>query len=129
MAAAMEYLESLGRENIHAYELELKEYFLKQIREVENVVVYNAENQSGIITFNVYDHGKLIFPQDVASFLNTKGIAVRSGQHCAKLLGDVLHVPGTCRASLYFYNTFEDVDRLVQALKEATLETCVDIFF
>ena len=129
MAAAMEYLMSIGRENIHAYELELKKYFLEQMKDVENIVVYNADNQSGIITFNVYDQGRLIFPQDVASFLNTKGIAIRSGQHCAKLLGEVLHVPGTCRASLYFYNTFEDVDRLVASLKEATLETCVDIFF
>ena len=129
MAAAMKYLMSIGRENIHAYELELKNYFIEQIKDVENIVVYNADNQSGIITFNVYDQGKLIFPQDVASFLNTKGIAIRSGQHCAKLLGEVLNVPGTCRASLYFYNTFEDVDRLVSSLKEATLETCVDIFF
>ena len=129
MAAAMDYLTNLGRENIHAYELELKNYFLKQIEDMDTIEVYNADNQSGIITFNVFDHGKMIFPQDVASFLNTKGIAIRSGQHCAKLLGDVLHVPGTCRASLYFYNTFEDVDRLVAALKETSFETCVDIFF
>ena len=129
MKAAMDYLTKLGRENIHAYELELKNYFLDQIKDMDTIEVYNADNQSGIITFNVFDHGKMIFPQDVASFLNTKGIAIRSGQHCAKLLGDVLHVPGTCRASLYFYNTFEDVDRLVAALKETTFENCVDIFF
>ena len=129
MAAAMEYLTKLGKANIHAYELELKNYFLDQIQDMDTIEVYNADNQSGIITFNVFDHGKMIFPQDVASFLNTKGIAIRSGQHCAKLLADVLHVPGTCRASLYFYNTFEDVDRLVSALKETTFETCVDIFF
>ena len=129
MAAAMDYLTKLGKENIHAYEVELKNYFLEKIKGLDKIQVYNEDNQSGIITFNIFDQGKLIFPQDVASFFNTKGIAIRSGQHCAKLLGEVLHVPGTCRASLYFYNTFEDVDRLVEAIQEATFETCIDIFF
>ena len=129
MAAAMDYLTQLGKENIHAYELELKNYFLEKIKGMDKIQVYNADNQSGIITFNVFDNGQMIFPQDVASFLNTKGIAIRSGQHCAKLLGEVLHVPGTCRASLYFYNTFEDVDRLVAAIEEVTLDKCVGIFF
>ncbi|WP_289108219.1 aminotransferase class V-fold PLP-dependent enzyme [uncultured Dubosiella sp.] len=129
MAAAMKYINELGKENIHRYELALKHHFLEKIKEVEKVKVYNAEAESGIITFNVYDQGKLIFPQDVASFLNTRGIAVRSGEHCAKLLGEVLKVPGTCRASVYFYNTFEDIDKLVEALKDASFETCLDIFF
>ena len=129
MAAAMDYLTKLGKENIHAYEVELKNYFLEKIKGLDKIQVYNEDNQSGIITFNIFDQGKMIFPQDVASFFNTKGIAIRSGQHCAKLLGEVLHVPGTCRASLYFYNTFEDVDRLVEAIQEATFETCIDIFF
>ena len=129
MAAAMKYINELGKENIHRYELALKHHFLEKIKDVEKVKVYNAEAESGIITFNVYDQGKLIFPQDVASFLNTRGIAVRSGEHCAKLLGEVLKVPGTCRASVYFYNTFEDIDKLVEALKDASFETCLDIFF
>lgn len=129
LAAAMKYINHLGKENIHRYELELKRYFLEKIKDVEKVKVYNADAQSGIITFNVYDNGKIIFPQDVASFLNTKGIAIRSGEHCAKLLGEVLQVPGTCRASVYFYNTFEDIDKFVEALKEASFETCLDIFF
>ena len=71
----------------------------------------------------------MIPAQDVASFLNTKGIAVRSGTHCAKMLVDVLQVPGTCRASFYIYNTKEEVDQLVSALQEATLENCIGIFF
>ncbi|WP_304747779.1 aminotransferase class V-fold PLP-dependent enzyme [Dubosiella newyorkensis] len=129
MAAAMKFVDKIGKENIHRYELELKHYFLEKIKDVDNVKVYNADAESGIITFNVYDKGELIFPQDVASFLNTKGIAVRSGEHCAKLLGEVLGVPGTCRASVYFYNTFEEIDKFVLALKEASFETCLDIFF
>lgn len=129
LAAAIKYINHLGKENIHRYELELKHYFLEKIKDVEKIKVYNADAQSGIITFNVYDNGKIIFPQDVASFLNTKGIAIRSGEHCAKLLGEVLQVPGTCRASVYFYNTFEDIDKFVEALKEASFETCLDIFF
>lgn len=93
------------------------------------MTIYNAENGCGIITFNVFDHGKLIFPQDMASFLSSKGIAVRSGQHCAKLMGDLIKAPGTVRASIYFYNTMEDIDRLVDALKEASFENTLDIFF
>lgn len=129
MAAAMKFINQLGKENIHAYELALKKHFLEKIKELDNIKVYNAQAKSGIITFNVFDKGELIFPQDVASFLNSKGIAVRSGQHCAKLLGDILQVPGTCRASVYFYNTFEEIDTFVEALKEASFETCLDIFF
>ena len=96
---------------------------------MDHIVVYNKDSECGIVTFNVMDHGKMIFAQDVASFLNTKGIAVRSGQHCAKLLPEVLNVNSTVRASFYFYNTKEEIDTFVEALKEVTLENCVNIFF
>lgn len=130
MKAAMDYISHLGKENIHAYEMELKKHFLDRAeKELPNVTVYNATARSGIITFNVFDGGKMIFPQDVASFLSSRGIAVRSGEHCAKLLGEFIDVPGTVRASAYFYNTFEDIDRLVDALKECTFTNCLDIFF
>ena len=129
MGAAMDYIDAIGKENIHNYEVELKEYFLEQIKDMDNIVVYNKNSKCGIVTFNVLDHGKMIFSQDVASFLNTKGIAVRSGQHCAKLLPEILQVPATIRASFYFYNTKEEIDVFVAALKEATLANCVDIFF
>ena len=71
----------------------------------------------------------MIPAQDVASFLNTRGIAVRSGTHCAKLLPEVINAFGTVRASFYLYNTIEEVDALVEGLKEATLEKCINIFF
>ncbi len=131
LAVAMRYLKTIGLEDIHAYEIELKHYFLERAEKElkDKVKIYNPTSESGIITFNVYDKGQLIFPQDMASFLSSRGIAVRSGQHCAKLMGEILGVPGTVRASIYFYNTFEDIDRLVEALKEATVEKCLDIFF
>lgn len=129
MTAAMKYLDAIGKDQIHEHEVELKKYFLDQVKDMENIVVYNPNAPTGIVTFNVYDHGQLIFPQDVASYLNTLGIATRSGQHCAKLLPDILKVPGTIRASFYLYNTKEEVDQLVSALKHATLENCVNIFF
>ena len=129
MAAAMDYLDAIGKENIHAHEVELKEYFLKKAEALGNIVVYNENAKSGIVTFNVKDKDQMIFAQDVASYLNTFGIAVRSGQHCAKLLPEVLKSPGTCRASFYLYNTKEEVDQLIDALKNATVENCVSIFF
>ncbi len=129
MAAAMDYLNDLGMDAIHEHEVTLKHYFLEQIKDVETVHIYNASAESGICTFNVYDNGRMIPAQDVASFLNTKGIAVRSGQHCAKLLPDVIDAFGTVRASFYIYNTKEEIDYLVACLKEATLENCIDIFF
>ena len=129
MGQAMKYIEEIGQDCIHAYEVELKRYFLDKIKDMNHIVVYNKDSECGIVTFNVMDHGKMIFAQDVASFLNTKGIAVRSGQHCAKLLPEVLNVNSTVRASFYFYNTKEEIDTFVEALKEVTLENCVNIFF
>lgn len=131
MAAAMRYINKIGKESIHEYELELKHYFLKRADEElkDKITIYNRDAESGIITFNVYDHGKLIFPQDMASYLSQKGIACRSGQHCAKLMYDFIKAPGTVRASAYFYNTFEDMDRLVEAIKHASVENTLDFFF
>lgn len=129
MAAAMDYLDALGKDNIHKYEVELKEYFLDQIKDMDNIIVYNKNAKSGVCTFNVMDKGKMLFAQDVAGYLNSLGIAVRSGQHCAKLLPDVLNTAGTCRASFYIYNTKQEIDKLVEGLKNATIENCVNIFF
>ena len=129
LAAAIDYLQEIGMEAIHAHEVECKQYFLEQIQSMDNIVIYNPDCDSGICTFNVKDQGQLIPAQDVASFLNTKGIAVRSGQHCAKLLPEVIDAFGTVRASFYLYNTKEEIDVFVQALQEVTLENCVNIFF
>jgi cysteine desulfurase / selenocysteine lyase len=129
MAAAMDYLDEIGKSNIHAHEVELKKYFIEKAHKLGNIIIYNENSESGIVTFNVKDQDKVIFAQDVASYLNTFGIAVRSGQHCAKLLPEFLDTPGTCRASFYLYNTKDEVDALIEALKNATIENCVGIFF
>lgn len=123
--AAIKYLENIGLENIHQYELELREYAVKQMEKMDHITIYNRHNDSGIITFNVKD----VFAQDVASYFNANGIAIRSGQHCAKLLPEVLQTPATLRASIYFYNTKEEIDRFLEVCANATMENCLNIFF
>ena len=88
-------------------------------------MIYNEHSDTGIVTFNVKD----VFAQDAASYLSSKGIAVRAGNHCAKILVNLLNTSETLRASLYFYNTFEECDALVEALKTTTVENCIGIFF
>ena len=110
---AIKYLENIGLDNIEKRELELKAYAIKKLEELDNVVIYNKHSSSGIITFNIKD----VFAQDAATYFNSQGIAVRSGQHCAKLLNDKLGTVATVRASLYFYNTEEEIDKFVEACK------------
>lgn len=122
---AVRYLENIGMDRIEAYEHELKAYAIEKLKKLDNLILYNPTSPTGIIAFNVKD----VFAQDAAGYLNSKGIAVRSGNHCAKILLNVLKTSETIRASLYFYNTKEDVDRFVQACSEITLENCVGLFF
>lgn len=112
--AAVEYLTELGIENIHKHDQELFDYAISKLEKNENVIVYNKNSRGGIITFNV----KNVFSQDEATLLNYKGIAVRSGQHCAKLIDTVIGTGATVRASFYLYTTKEDIDALVNALNE-----------
>ncbi len=114
LGAAIDYLTNLGMDNIFNYEKELRDYAISKLKTLDNLTIYNENADSGIITINV----KGVFPQDEASYLNSKGICVRSGEHCAKLLKDLLHTVGTVRISLYFYNTFKEVDALYEALKK-----------
>ena len=122
---AVRYLENIGMDKIEAYEHELKAYAIEKLKKLDNLILYNPTSPTGIIAFNVKD----VFAQDAAGYLKSKGIAVRSGNHCAKILLNVLKTSETIRASLYFYNTKEDVDRFVQACSEITLENCVGLFF
>lgn len=125
MRAAIEYINAIGMEKIHAYERKLHRYVIDRLMEMDNVIVYNPYNESGIITFNVKD----VFAQDGATFFNANGIAVRSGQHCAKLLMDKLGTSATIRASLYFYNTKEEADVFLDVCAKANMESCLDVFF
>ncbi len=121
---AIEYLEAIGMDNIEEAERQLKRYAVEQLQKLDHLILYNPHSTSGIITFNAKD----VFAQDAASYLNSRGIAVRSGNHCAKILLNVLKTSETVRASLYFYNTKEEIDRFVEACSEITLENCVGLF-
>ena len=123
--AAIQYLLSIGLDNIHEYEKELRAYSIEKLSQLDNIEIINPNNLYGPIDFNA----KGVFAQDAAGFLASKNIAVRSGNHCAKILHNIIHTDQSIRASLYFYNTKEEIDRFVEACKEITLENCVGIFF
>jgi cysteine desulfurase / selenocysteine lyase len=124
LASAVQFLESIGLDNIHKYEVELKQYAVKKLKaEVPGIIIYNEGAESGVITFNL----KGIFAQDVATHFNKYGICVRAGLHCAKLLPEVLNTPVTVRASLAFYNTKEEVDKFVAVAKKG--DEFLDVFF
>ena len=113
LAQAINYLNNIGMDDIESYEKELKHYAINKLKELDNIEIYNENNDSGIIAFNI----KNVFCQDAGSYFNSQGIAVRNGHHCAKLLPNFLNVIGTVRASLYFYNTKEEIDRFVEVCK------------
>ena len=112
---AINYVTGIGVDNIHKHEVELKKYLLSKIKDMDNIIIYNKNSESGIVTFNIKD----VFAQDTSVYLNTYGIAIRSGNHCAKILKDDLGIKNTCRISFYIYNTYEEVDKLVEALKNS----------
>ncbi|MGP1366264.1 MAG: cysteine desulfurase [Schwartzia sp. (in: firmicutes)] len=117
LTAAIDYLESVGFERIEAIEQELLAYALPRLRALPYVELYGCDttrnNKTGIITFNVKD----VHPHDVSTILDAEGVAVRGGHHCAQPLMTYLGQNATCRASFYFYNTKDDVDRWIAALK------------
>lgn len=123
LQAAINFIESIGLENIHKHEMELREYTLNELKDCDNIIIYNKNADAGIITFNIKD----VFAQDEATLLNSHGIAVRSGQHCAKLLNDFLKTPATCRMSMYLYTSKEDVDAFIKAIKDGG--DILDAFF
>lgn len=118
LTAAIDYLEEVGFDRIHAREKELVAYALPRLRELPYIELYGCDtardNKLGIITFNVKD----VHPHDVSTILDAEGVAVRGGHHCAQPLMAYLGQNATCRASFYFYNTTDDVDRWIAALKK-----------
>lgn len=114
--AALDYMNGIGFEEIAAYEEELLAYGTKELKAVDGVVIYGeATHKTAVISFNV----KGLHPYDVGSILDKFGIAVRTGHHCAQPIMDFYQIPGTVRASFSFYNTFEEIDRMVSALQRA----------
>lgn len=116
--AVLEYLNKIGIDRIEEKEQELKKYALERLSEVPNMIVYNDYTKSGIVAFNMKD----IFAQDLAIYLNNYGICVRAGNHCSKILKDEIGIKNTCRASFYFYNTKEEIDRFVEVLKNPNIK-------
>ena len=119
LATALDYVTSLGMDNILAHEQDLTHYALQQLREIEGMHIYGHRNDSGdaVISFNVGD----IHHMDLGTLLDQLGIAVRTGHHCAQPLMDRLGILGTVRASFGLYNTREEVDALVAGIKRIAM--------
>ncbi len=116
LAAAIKYVTEIGFENIHKHEEDLLHYATKQLKEIEGLVIYgNAKHKTSVISFNVGS----IHPFDIGTLLDKYGVAIRSGHHCTQPLWQFYNIPGTIRASFAFYNTFEEVDLFIEALKKS----------
>lgn len=114
LGEAIKYLNSIGMENIAKQEHELRTYLIDKLLPMKHIDIINLESDSGIVAFNV----NKIFSQDVAYYLNKYNICVRAGNHCAKILKSTVGVTNTVRISLYFYNTYEEIDDLVELLSD-----------
>ncbi len=114
LGAAIKYLDSIGMTKINQYEKELRDYLIAKLEKISYIDIINFHSSSGIVTFNVDN----IFSQDVAYYLNRYNICVRAGSHCAKLAKNETGVKNTCRISLYFYNTKEEIDKFVSLLQD-----------
>ena len=114
LGAAIEYLSKIGLDNITNHEQQLRNYLVKELKQIPHITIINEESDSGIVAFNVDD----IFAQDVAVYLNKYNICVRAGNHCAKILKNEVGVKNTVRASIYIYNTKEEIDTLINLLKD-----------
>jgi len=116
--AALDYMNAIGFDQIAAYEAELLDYATKALKQIPGVRIYGeAEEKTAVVSFNVEG----IHPYDIGSILDKMGIAVRTGHHCAQPIMDFYQIPGTVRASFSFYNTQEEIDRMVEALQKAIL--------
>ncbi|MEY4290534.1 MAG: hypothetical protein RL130_476 [Actinomycetota bacterium] len=118
LGAALTYLQKIGMKNIFAHEKELTKYAMEALSQITDLAIVGPQNldlRGGTLSFTVGD----IHPHDLGQFLDSQGIAVRTGHHCAWPLTRKLGVPATTRASFYLYNTFEDVDALVQGIRSA----------
>lgn len=114
LGAAVDYLNKIGMDNIQSHEVKLRQYLYNKLKNIEHIDIINEESDSGIIAFNVDG----IFAQDVAVYLNKHNICVRAGNHCAKILKNEVGAKNTVRISIYFYNTYEELDKVVELLKD-----------
>lgn len=116
--SAIDYLNKIGMKNVRDHELEMTEYLLSRIEEIKSIQIYGpkiAKDRGGLVSFNIEG----IHPHDCATILNDFGVAIRSGHHCAQVLMEKLDIVASSRASLYIYNTKEEIDILIDALNHA----------
>ena len=114
---ALDYINNIGLENIKEYEDYLLNYATEKLLEIDGMKIYGeSKNKTSVISFNI----KSIHPYDIGSLIDNLGIAVRTGQHCAQPIMDFFEIPGTIRISFCFYNTTDEVDKLINALKKAS---------
>ncbi|MDP6879099.1 MAG: aminotransferase class V-fold PLP-dependent enzyme, partial [Candidatus Marinimicrobia bacterium] len=115
LGASIDYIENVGIDMIHQHEQELLHYGLEILSQNENITLYGKANKrGGVIPFNV----KNIHPHDLAKFLDTDGICIRAGHHCAQPIMNKLGISATARASFYLYNTKEDIESLAESIKK-----------
>lgn len=118
LGTAIDYMNSIGFDNIAAYEQELLDYGTKRLQEIEGLTIYGtSENKASVISFNIEG----IHPYDIGTIIDKLGIAVRTGHHCAQPIMNFFNIPGTIRASFAFYNTKEEIDIFVEAVKKAQM--------
>lgn len=116
--AALDYMNQIGYDEIEAYEHELLEYATRKIKEIEGIKIYGeASEKTAVISFNIEG----LHPYDIGTLLDKMGIAVRTGHHCAQPVMDFFKIPGTVRASFAFYNTHQEIDRFIEAVKKAKM--------
>lgn len=115
LGAAIDYITNIGLNNIAAHEYDLKEYTVKKMKEIPDVVIYNETSETGIISFNIEG----VHPHDAITFFDGDNVCMRAGHHCAQLVIRWLQVVATLRVSFYLYNTKEDCDKFIHSLKEA----------
>lgn len=115
LSEAVKYISKIGIDNIKEYEHELRKYLIDKLSELDFIKIYNKDNEAAIIVFNIDG----VFSQDAAIYLDKYNICVRAGNHCAKLTKDVFDVANTVRVSLSFYNTKEEIDLLINVLKNS----------
>ena len=115
--AAIDYMNSIGFDNIEAYEKELLVYATENLKKIDNIKIYgDIDHKISVISFNIGNH----HPSDIGSILDQYGIAVRTGQHCTQPIMDHFNIPGTVRASFSFYNTKSEIDLFIDAIEKAS---------
>ena len=112
LGAAIDFLEDIGLDEIATYETKMADYAYNRLSEIDGLKIFGPKERAALITFNLAE----VHPHDVSTVLDTEGIAVRAGHHCAQVLMKELNVSATARASMYIYNTEEEIDRLVEGL-------------